>query len=92
MLARSRLRPSLDYAQIPSGEDQHKVMIAMLDRFEGRLQQVANGTKNFVLVPTHRTFLTGNEWGNKLYPKDPGFFALARKFQTVLQQHLDAYF
>ena len=84
------LRPSLDYAQVPRGDDQHKVMIAMLDRFETRLQQVANGTRNFVLVPTHGTLLTENEWANELHPKDPGFLALARKFQTVLQQHLGA--
>lgn len=84
------LRPSLDYAQVPRGDAQHNVMIAMLDRFEARLQRVANGTRNFVLVPTHYTLSSASEWANELHPKDPGFLALARKFQTVLQQHLGA--
>jgi len=82
------LRPELDYAKVPRGEDQHKVMIAMLDRFETRLHQVASGTKNFVVVPTHKTLLTEPEWANELHPKDPGFGLIARKFRDVLQQRL----
>jgi hypothetical protein len=84
------LRPSLDYAQVPRGDDQHKVMIAILNRFEARLQQATNGVRNFILVPTHNTLLTESEWANELHPKNPGFLALARKFQAVLQQQLGA--
>jgi hypothetical protein len=81
------LRPSLDYAGVPRGVDQHKVMGAMLDRFDARLQAVAKG-KNFLVVPTHDTLHAESEWANELHPKDPGFLAIARKFQAVLQQHL----
>jgi hypothetical protein len=80
------LRPSLDYAQVPRGDDQHKVMTAMLDRFEARLREVQNGTKDFLIVPTHQTLHTESEWANELHPKDPGFLAVARKFQAVLQE------
>jgi hypothetical protein len=81
------LRPSLDYAGVPRGVDQHKVMGAMLDRFAARLQEVAKG-RNFLIVPTHDTLHAEAEWANELHPKDPGFRAVARKFQAVLQQQL----
>jgi hypothetical protein len=80
------LRPSLDYAQVPRGADQHKVMIAMLDRFATQLQQTAAGARDFIIVPTHKTLLTEPEWANELHPKDPGFLGVARKFQAVLQE------
>ncbi len=60
----------------------------MLDRFEARLREVANGTKNFLIVPTHKTLHTKEEWANELHPKNPGFGLIARKFKDVLQQHL----
>ncbi len=82
------LQPSLNYALVPKGDDQHKVIIAMLDRFEARLQKVANGAKNFLIVPTHGTLKTANEWANELHPKDPGFHRIAERFQTVLQERL----
>jgi hypothetical protein len=84
------LRPSLDYAQVPQGVDQHKVMIAMLDRFDAELQKVKAATTNFLIVPTHDTLKQENEWANELHPKDPGFRLIACKFQAVLQQHLGA--
>ena len=80
------LRPSLDYAQVPQGVDQHKVMIAMLDRFEAELQKVKAATSNFVIVPTHHTLLTEPEWANELHPKDPGFKKIAERFQSALQE------
>jgi hypothetical protein len=65
-------------------------MIAMLDRFEKRLQQVAAGTTNFIVVPTHKTLLTEPECANELHPKDPGFHKIAERFQTVLQRRFGA--
>jgi hypothetical protein len=84
------LRPSLDYAHVPQGVDQHKVMTAMLDRFDTELQKVKAATTNFLIVPTHDTLKKENEWANELHPKDPGFGLIAHKFQAVLQQHLGA--
>jgi hypothetical protein len=82
------LQPSLNYALVPQGDGQHKVMIAMLNRFEVRLQEVKNRTANFVVVPTHGTLNTQEEWANELHPKNPGFQKIAEKFQTVLQERL----
>jgi nitroreductase len=84
------LRPSLDYASVPRGDAQHAVVTAMLERFETRLQAVAAATSNFVIVPTHGTLKTANEWANELHPKDHGFRQIARKFQTVLQDQFGA--
>ena len=80
------LQPSLDYAQVPRGLDQHKVVIAMLDRFESELHKLSAASNNFVVVPTHQTLLAEADWANELHPKDPGFHAIARKFKTVLEQ------
>jgi hypothetical protein len=80
------LRPSLDYAHVPQGVDQHNVVIAMLNRFDAELQKVKAATSNFVIVPTHRTLLTEREWANELHPRDPGFHKIAEKFQKVLQE------
>lgn len=84
------LQPSLNYALVPKGDDQHKVMTAMLDRFEAKLEEVKNGTKNFLIVPTHGTLHTQDEWANELHPKDPGFGLIAQRFQRVLQQQFGA--
>lgn len=84
------LQPSLNYALVPRGDDQHKVMIAMLDRFEARLQKVKAATTNFVIVPTHDTLHTEDEWANELHPKDHGFGLIAQKFQSALEQKFGA--
>jgi hypothetical protein len=79
------LQPSLNYAEVPKGDDQHRVMIAMLDRFEVELQKIKAATSNFIIVPTHGTLQTKEEWANELHPKDPGFKEIAEKFKTALQ-------
>lgn len=82
------LRPSLDYAQVPPGDAQQAVLIEMLKRFETRLATLAAQAGKFIVVPTHDTLQSVDEWANELHPKNPGFLKIALKFRDKLQPHL----
>src|SRR4029077_19424809 len=84
------LQPSLDYAHVPRGDLQHRVMIEMLKRFETKLTTVATTAGNFIVVPTHNTLTREDEWANELHPKDPGFLKVATKFRDALQKQFGA--
>jgi hypothetical protein len=84
------LQPSLDYVGVPRGELQHAVVIEMLKRFETKLKAVAAVAGKFLVVSTHGTLQSEDEWANELHPKDPGFLKIARKFQELLQQQFGA--
>jgi hypothetical protein len=80
------LRPSLDYVGVPRGK-QPLVVRDVLTRFARRLEALARGAKNFVIVPTQGT-LGPHEWANELRLTKSGSHKIALKFRDALLPYL----
>jgi hypothetical protein len=80
------LKPSLDFHKVAVGNDQFRVVRALLEQFQVMIQRVAATSRDVTVVPTQGTLIADQQdWQNEIHPSSSGFAKIAVKFQQSLQ-------
>lgn len=79
------LKPGLELRKVPK-RMRRQVVALFLMRFHDFLLSLKAEAHQVVVVETHGTLQTENEWHNELHPRNPGFRKIADLFANEIQR------
>jgi hypothetical protein len=67
-------------------ETRRRILAVFMDRFNERLNALAQGRSRVHYLDLRGTLPDGDMWANELHPKNAGFKMLAEKFDELIQK------